>query len=63
MGIEEQPVTIGDHATVQLVEAPPPEDVTPDVPLPEPPESSPQDCAREATISQTGADPPPAVRG
>lgn len=56
---EEHAGLIGDFVEAQLVEcAPPPAPVS--VPLPEAPDRSPAQQAREATIEQTGADPPPA---
>lgn len=59
MSTDERDLTIIDTVTAELVEcAPTPVDVVL-VPVPIAPETSPTERAREATIEQTGAGPPP----
>lgn len=43
--------------TVETVESPPAPPIS--IPLPEPPDTTPTEQARDATVEQTGADPPP----
>jgi len=60
MAVTEGAAKIQDIVTAELVECAPPE--TPEVCVqPSAEVASPTDRAREATIEQTGADPPPAV--
>jgi hypothetical protein len=51
-------VGVSDIVVAQLVECAPPV-APPSVPLPTAPDTSPVTHAREATVEQTGADPPP----
>lgn len=59
---EESGIGIGDLVVAQLIECQP-EPALVAVPVPDPPDgASPTQRAAQATIGQTGADPPPAGR-
>jgi hypothetical protein len=47
----------------ELVECAPPPEPEVSTPLPEDPDSSPSEAAAQATIENTGADPPPSREG
>jgi hypothetical protein len=61
---EERGFGVSDHVHAQMVECVPEPEVTAEA-LPKTPESaqSPTVAAMEATLTQTGADPPPVVLG
>lgn len=60
MGTEESGSRIGDVLVgATLVDCLPPAGADVAVPLPAAPDRSPVQTAREATVEQTGADPPP----
>lgn len=56
---EEDHVGVSDHVYAELIDCSPPEPEPVTVPIPPKPEVSPEQTKRDATIEQTGADPPP----
>jgi hypothetical protein len=59
---EEGDLGVSDIVMAELVECAPPPDIPRDtIDLPDQPDQTPVQRAAEATIAQTGADPPPMV--